>query len=209
MLIASLSFLAACNGDDTPSSEPSDTGVITGATDTGGVPSTTPPSSTPTATPPATTPHSEPKATRAGAIAAAKAGVMAIDHAYATFDVEPLQKLTNLAMCEGCRAIVDRFPQAKTDGWTIEGGRMTFTKPPNVNAFVPSVGARSTLAEVIVRFSLSELVTRKSDGTIYRAHDLLGSEGPHTNVAYLVTVRWNDPWKNKWIVDDIKRWGEW
>lgn len=199
VLIASLSFLAACNGDDTPSSEPSDTGVITGATDTGGVPSSAPSSPT---EPPETTPSSDPKATRDGAIAAAKAGVEAIDHAYATFDVKPLQELTNLGSCELCREIARRFPRAKADGWTMEGGKVTFTDPARVDSFVPSAEGTSTLAEVIVPISIGRLVTRKPDGSVYTEYDVLGSGGPHVNVAFRVTVIWGE---NEWRVQDVKR----
>lgn len=203
VLVASLAFVASCNGDDRPSAEPSDTGVVT---DTSTAPSTAPSSST---GPTKTTPTSEPKATREGAIAAAKAGVKAIDHAYATWDVKPLEEMSNLASCEACRFMVQRFPQAERDGWTIKGGRFTFHEPPRVHTFVPSANGKVTATQVIVPVSLSKLTTRKPDGSIYDEPDLLGSDIAYNDVELILTLRWNDPWTHRWRLEDVKRQGQW
>lgn len=203
VLVASLAFVASCNGDDTPSAEPSDTGVVT---DTSAAPSTAPSSPT---KPTKTTPTSEPKATREGAVSSAKDAVKAIDHAYATFDAKPLQQMSNLASCEACRSIVQRFPRAKEDGWTIEGGRIAIEGTPKVDAFVPSADQKVTLAEVIVTVSVSELTTRRSDGTVYDEPNVLGSDKAYEDVKLKITTRWNFPWKNRWRVEDVKRYGQW
>lgn len=117
-----------------------------------------------------------------------------------------MQEISNLGMCEACRSIVQKFPKAAADQWTMEGGRYTFTGAPRLHAFIPSEDGTEVLAQVIIPFSISKLMTRKPDGTIYRADDVLGSEEAHHNVAYSVTVRWGNPWKGRWIFDDVKRW---